>query len=99
MPTKYGNLRKKFSSSSDDYFDLLTKLLSLNPNKRINAKDALDHKYFDSIRNREKEIFFENLNTISFDEFEYEKEDLNMGKLKTYYLSEIVKYKNDFTNL
>jgi serine/threonine protein kinase len=32
---------------SDDLVDLITQLLQLSPSRRISAKDALNHPYFD----------------------------------------------------
>ncbi|KAH0794661.1 CMGC family protein kinase [Histomonas meleagridis] len=38
--------------------DLVSKMLCLNPHKRINAKDALNHPYFDDFPESIKEIYF-----------------------------------------
>jgi serine/threonine protein kinase len=40
-----GNLRKMFNEVPDDAFDLLQKLLCLDPNQRILAKQALKHPF------------------------------------------------------
>lgn len=39
-------IKKKFGNFGDDVVDLLEKMLMLDPNKRISAKDALNHPYF-----------------------------------------------------
>ena len=40
-------MRKVFSDAAPDAIDLLEKLLDLDPNKRILAKEALQHPFFD----------------------------------------------------
>jgi cyclin-dependent kinase 7 len=37
-----------FSGATDDCIDLLSKMLKFDPNDRISASDALNHKYFSS---------------------------------------------------
>ena len=36
---------------NDDALDLLDKILKYDPNHRLTAKQAIQHKYFDSVRN------------------------------------------------
>ncbi|KAK9812599.1 hypothetical protein WJX72_000301 [[Myrmecia] bisecta] len=67
MPQPYNKLREKFPAQAvafdgrptlgEDGFDLLNKLLTLCPQKRISAKEALQHKWFSTIPlPREKEL-------------------------------------------
>jgi cyclin-dependent kinase 7 len=41
-------LRSIFTAASDDALDLLDRMLTFNPAKRITAKEALEHFYFKS---------------------------------------------------
>lgn len=46
---RFNHLRTKFPPSvlSEEGFDLLNKLLTYDPAKRISAQDALNHPWFD----------------------------------------------------
>eukprot|EP00922_Rhytidocystis_sp_ex-Travisia-forbesii_P036986 GHVS01055102.1.p1 GENE.GHVS01055102.1~~GHVS01055102.1.p1 ORF type:complete len:396 (+),score=37.69 GHVS01055102.1:90-1277(+) len=47
FPTnQYNNLRQSFPSASDNCLDLLNKLLTFDPSKRIAAREAIKHPYF-----------------------------------------------------
>jgi cell division cycle 2-like protein len=42
----YNNLRQKFPFITENTFDLLNRMLTYDPTKRIGAAQALDHPYF-----------------------------------------------------
>jgi len=42
----YNNLRQKFPHVTDKTFDLLNKLLTYDPEKRLSATEALEHPFF-----------------------------------------------------
>lgn len=48
--TKWEDLVTDEFKGDEDALDLLDKMLKLDQNKRISSKDALAHKYFDSVR-------------------------------------------------
>jgi mitogen-activated protein kinase 1/3 len=89
---KYRNkksLKTKFPGASDDALDLLDKMLMFNPKRRLTVDEALNHDFFEEIRNTGKEIEAEfNLN------FEYENDDnLTMDKLRDLFVNVINSYK------
>lgn len=47
---KTGNLRKNFMRIGEDGIDLLSKMLTYDPSKRVTAQVALLHSYFKDIR-------------------------------------------------
>jgi len=67
-PSKGRNLKKMFSTASADALDLLTKMLELDPGKRIGVEDALAHPYLKELHDPEKEITCERFDIA----FEYE---------------------------
>jgi cyclin-dependent kinase len=44
------NLKKLCSNMDERGIDLLQKMVELEPSKRISAKEALDHPYFEDYR-------------------------------------------------
>ena len=43
--------KKKFEFENDNFFDLIGKMLCIDPTKRISAKDCLSHPWFDDLKN------------------------------------------------
>ena len=42
--------KKKFEFENDNFFDLIGKMLCIDPTKRISAKDCLSHPWFDDLK-------------------------------------------------
>ncbi|MCQ2821482.1 MAG: mitogen-activated protein kinase [archaeon] len=82
------NLKNKFPGSPADSIDLLEKMLIFNPSRRIKVDEALEHPFFEEIRDPKKEVEAEfNL------EFEFEGEvNLTMEKLRGYFIQVIKSY-------
>jgi len=49
------DFKEKFPAASDQAIDLLKRMLEFNPLKRISAREALNHCYFEEIRDEELE--------------------------------------------
>ena len=83
------NFKTKFPGSSDESLDLLQKMLIFNPNKRITVNECLEHSFFQSIRDPEKE------EEASFNlEFEFENDNnLTVKKLRNLFITVIKSYK------
>ena len=85
------NFKSKFPGSSDESLDLLQKMLIFDPNKRITVNECLEHPFFQSIRdpNKEEEATF-NL------EFEFENDiNLTLEKLRSLFITVIKSYKQN----
>ena len=82
------DLQAKFPGSPADAVDLLGKMLIFDPAKRIKVGEALEHKFFEDIRDPKKEVEAEfNL------EFEFENEEnLTIEKLRNYFIQVIRSY-------
>lgn len=48
-PTEGIGLETLIPDAPDDFMDLLKKMLEMNPRKRIDAKEALNHPFFYSL--------------------------------------------------
>ena len=56
-----------YPAASDDCIDLLKKMLVFNPSTRITINEALEHPYFDEIREKEYEDVFDGKLAMPFD--------------------------------
>jgi len=75
-------LRMLLPHIKEDEYDLLRKMLEFNPKKRISAKDALKHTYFDEVRDLKTEV-------------EATKEILISKKENTNYTEELMSFIKD----
>ncbi|ETO13030.1 mitogen-activated protein kinase 2 [Reticulomyxa filosa] len=58
---KQENLKKRFPGASDEGIDLLLQLLQFDVQKRISVEKALQHSFFDAVRDESRELSFEKL--------------------------------------
>lgn len=67
-PSKGKNLGKILTKATPDALDLVTKMLRLDPSKRISVVEALEHPYLKELHDPKKEVNCEPFNI----DFEYE---------------------------
>jgi len=79
------NLEEKYPSSSSEAIDLLHKMLTFNPFFRVTVEECLNHAFFASVRDLDKETTAPT--EIGFD---FEKEgDLSEARLRELILQEV----------
>jgi len=69
--------------------DLLKKLLTFNPKKRITVEEALSHPYLEALHYPEDEPIGDPVSNL---EFEFEKYELSLEQLKDLIYEEILLY-------
>mmetsp|Transcript_25881 Transcript_25881/g.22820 ORF Transcript_25881/g.22820 Transcript_25881/m.22820 type:complete len:221 (+) Transcript_25881:694-1356(+) len=90
LPKKKGrNLESLFPKANPLALDLLKKLMTFSPAKRISAEDALKHEYLKDLHLEEDEP---TTKYVSEAEFEFEKHHLSMEQLKDLIYEEILLY-------
>ena len=77
------SIKNVFVNASEEAIDLLKRILTFNPKKRITVDEALEHCYFKDLRQPEQEIVFDSKIDIEITD-----------KLK----SEILEYKENYFN-
>jgi len=79
------NLKKRFPRCSEQAVNLLRKMLTFNPDKRITVEDCLKHDFFTAIRHPELERVASKPCVLPFDD----DEGLSERELRYYFLKEI----------
>lgn len=82
------NLQKLFPKSSYSALDLMKKMLTFNPSKRITVEDALKHEWFREIRHPDLEREASAPVVLPFDD----DEELSERELRYYFLKEMEKF-------
>jgi len=82
------SFKKIYKHAKSDALDLMSKMLAFNPKSRIGVQEALDHKYFETLRIKDSEVECEDLFN-----FDFEKMKLTEENLKKSMWSEIARYR------
>jgi len=89
-PQKQENLKKRFPGAPQEGIDLLLRLLQFDVKKRINVEYALEHPYFDPVRDKSHELSFEKQL-----DFKFEDEELSENTLRALILQETLFFHPD----
>eukprot|EP00465_Bigelowiella_longifila_P000688 CAMPEP_0185280744 /NCGR_PEP_ID=MMETSP1359-20130426/66324_1 /TAXON_ID=552665 /ORGANISM="Bigelowiella longifila, Strain CCMP242" /LENGTH=411 /DNA_ID=CAMNT_0027876081 /DNA_START=1133 /DNA_END=2370 /DNA_ORIENTATION=+ len=81
-------LKKMYPDANPTAVDLMSRMLTFNPNKRISVNDALDHNYFKSLRLKDTEVECE----LPFN-FDFEKMKLTSENVQKCMLEEIALFR------
>ncbi len=83
------DFRELYPAASKEAIDLINKMLLFNPYYRITVDEVLAHPYFESVRDKAKEVVASQQIVLSF-----EKEgDLDAPRLRELFIDEIKYYK------
>lgn len=101
---KFGKIEKIpwtdiISNASEDALNLLDKMLKFDPEKRISIDEAINHKYFEGLREEVEKKWIdsgedENVAVESVSKFDFEFEDLDLSttEMRELILLEIMLY-------
>ena len=87
--------------NNENAIDLMTKLLSINPKKRITIKEAINHPYFDVIKNFKNIEDFKDSDKVFINEYipkidEMEKRNAFFNEKILFYQNEILLKQKNF---
>mmetsp|Transcript_15956 Transcript_15956/g.15894 ORF Transcript_15956/g.15894 Transcript_15956/m.15894 type:complete len:167 (-) Transcript_15956:27-527(-) len=85
------DLRELYPGSTSEELNLLLRLLTFSPIKRITLDQALDHPYFRDIRHPE----LESLASVPADFIFDREEELDLQRLRVLFRSEVQRYNNN----
>jgi len=85
--SKPKNLKNIYPGSSPSAINLLTKLLTFDVDKRFNVTQALEHEYFDNVRDQVAQKYY-----YKDDKFEFEDLQLDINMLRALIVDEIFIY-------
>lgn len=79
------NLQDKYPNSSSEALDLLSKMLTFNPYFRITIEECLNHAFFASVRDLDKENCADKVLSFGFES----EGDLSEARLRELILEEV----------
>ena len=75
----------------EEEIDLIDKMLTWNPDKRITVEQALEHPFMEKLHDPTDEPV-----TFPIDDFEFDREDIKLKELKDRLWEEVLKYHPEF---